>query len=67
MIAYTVFPALDAIARQFGLPFGNGILTVASEAQAQERADPARQDRGGEAARAALRMLELKRLLARNA
>ncbi len=43
-----------------GLALGNGILTVENEAQALERADPARKDKGGEAAKAALAMLALK-------
>ena len=43
-----------------GLAIGNGILTVETEAQALDRADPARKDKGGEAAKAALAMLALK-------
>lgn len=43
-----------------GLAIGNGILTVENEAQAIARADPAQGDKGGDAARAALAMLELK-------
>lgn len=43
-----------------GLAIGNGVLTVEDEAQALERAEPARKDKGGEAARAALAMLALK-------
>jgi len=46
-----------------GIAIGNGILTVENEAQALARADPARKDKGGEAAKAALAMLELKRRL----
>lgn len=42
-----------------GIPIGNGVLTVENEAQALERADPARKNKGGEAARAAIRMLEI--------
>lgn len=42
-----------------GLAIGNGILTVENEAQAQVRADPAQKDKGGEAAKAAIRMLEI--------
>jgi 6,7-dimethyl-8-ribityllumazine synthase len=42
-----------------GLPVGNGILTVENEAQALERADPAKGDKGGDAARAALALLGL--------
>ena len=43
-----------------GVAIGNGILTVENEAQALERADPARKNKGGEAATAALAMLALK-------
>ena len=43
-----------------GLAVGNGILTVENEAQALVRADPAQADKGGDAARAALALLELK-------
>jgi 6,7-dimethyl-8-ribityllumazine synthase len=43
------------------LAFGNGILTVNSEAQALSRADPSKGDKGGHAARAALALLGLKR------
>ncbi len=43
-----------------GLAIGNGILTVENEAQALVRADPALADKGGDAARAALALLELK-------
>ena len=43
-----------------GLAVGNGILTVENEAQAIARADPAQGDKGGDAARAALALLELK-------
>ena len=43
-----------------GLAIGNGILTVENEAQAIVRADPAQSDKGGDAARAALALLDLK-------
>jgi 6,7-dimethyl-8-ribityllumazine synthase len=43
-----------------GLPIGNGILTVENEAQALTRAKPDEKDKGGEAAKAAIAMLELK-------
>jgi len=42
-----------------GIAIGNGILTVENEAQALDRADPARKNKGGEAATAAIRMLEI--------
>ena len=43
-----------------GAAIGNGILTVEDEAQAIARADPAQKDKGGEAAEAALALLDLK-------
>jgi 6,7-dimethyl-8-ribityllumazine synthase len=43
-----------------GIPIGNGILTVENEAQALTRAKPDEKDKGGEAAKAAMAMLELK-------
>ena len=46
-----------------GLPIGNGIITVENEAQAFARARMEEQDRGGDAARAALALIELKRRL----
>jgi len=48
-----------AVSRQ--LPIGNGIITVDNEAQAWVRARPEEQDKGGDAARAALAMVGLKR------
>ena len=42
-----------------GIAIGNGILTVEDEAQALTRAKPSEKDKGGEAAKAAIRMLEL--------
>ena len=49
------------VARRLAL--GNGILTVENEDQAVERADPARGDKGGDAARAAIALAALKRTL----
>jgi 6,7-dimethyl-8-ribityllumazine synthase len=43
-----------------GIPIGNGILTIENEAQALTRAKPDEKDKGGEAAKAAMAMLELK-------
>jgi 6,7-dimethyl-8-ribityllumazine synthase len=42
-----------------GAPVGFGVLTVDTMAQAEERADPARLDKGFEAAAAALRVLSI--------
>jgi len=50
-----------SVARKLAL--GNGVLTVDTLAQAEERADPKRGDKGGEAARAALTLAALKRSL----
>jgi 6,7-dimethyl-8-ribityllumazine synthase len=44
-----------------GLAIGYGILTVENIAQAEERANPERGDKGGESTRAALAMIALKR------
>ena len=43
-----------------GLAIGNGILTVENEAQALARVKRTEKDKGGEAAKAALAMLELR-------
>ncbi len=43
-----------------GLAIGNGILTTENEEQAIVRADPKQADKGGGAARAAIRMLEIR-------
>ena len=43
-----------------GRAIGNGILTVENEAQALVRADPAQNDKGGEAAKAAMALLDLQ-------
>ena len=43
-----------------GHAIGNGILTTENEPQTIARADPAQGDKGGDAARAALALLELK-------
>jgi len=47
-----------------GLPIGNGILTVENEAQAWARARPEEQDKGGDAARACLALIALRRRFA---
>jgi 6,7-dimethyl-8-ribityllumazine synthase len=47
------------------VPIGNGILTVDSMHRAFARARPKRWDKGGDAARAALSLVQLKRRLAK--
>jgi 6,7-dimethyl-8-ribityllumazine synthase len=46
-----------------GIPIGNGIITVENESQAFARARMGEQDKGGDAARAALALVALKRRL----
>ncbi|SMF20926.1 6,7-dimethyl-8-ribityllumazine synthase [Tistlia consotensis] len=46
---------------QYSLALGYGILTVENHAQAWERAAVDRRDKGGDAAKACLAMVELKR------
>ena len=45
------------------LALGNGILTTETIEQAEERADPERGDKGGDAARAAIGLAHLARRL----
>ena len=47
------------------LPLGNGIITVDNNAQAWARAKPSELDKGGDAARAAIAMIRIKRRLAK--
>ena len=42
-----------------GIAIGNGIITVENEIQAQVRADPAQKNKGGEAAKAAIALLDI--------
>ncbi len=55
---------LGQIAARDGIALGFGLLTCDTEGQAWDRADPKRQDKGGDAARACLAMIALKRKLA---
>jgi 6,7-dimethyl-8-ribityllumazine synthase len=56
--------ALMNLSTDGGLAIGYGILTVNTLEQALVRADPARGDKGGEAVRACLAMIALKRRFA---
>ncbi|MCE3005731.1 MAG: 6,7-dimethyl-8-ribityllumazine synthase [Rickettsiales bacterium] len=53
---------LQNLAVEFGAAIGYGILTCETLEQAVERSDPAQGDKGGEAARACIRMIELQHL-----
>lgn len=57
--------ALMDLAVQRGFPLGNGILTVNTDEQAWARARASELNKGGDAARAALAMLRIKRRLAK--
>ncbi len=52
---------LQDLALHWGLAIGNGILTVENDDQAWARADKTKKNKGGEAAVACLRMIELQR------
>ena len=54
--------ALQDLACRFSLAIGYGIVTVDNREQAMERAAVDRRNKGGEAARACLQMLDVKRL-----
>lgn len=54
---------LQHLAVEHGLAIGNGILTVETRQQALVRADLGAKDKGGDAARACLAMIALKRRL----
>jgi 6,7-dimethyl-8-ribityllumazine synthase len=54
---------LQNLVLQYTLALGNGILTVHNRQHAMERAMPERRNFGGQAARACLRMIEIKREL----
>jgi 6,7-dimethyl-8-ribityllumazine synthase len=56
--------ALSELSVARRVPIGNGILTVDTEVQAWARARPEAADKGGDAARAALALVRLKRRLA---
>ena len=52
---------LNELAIKEKLAIGYGIITVENEAQALERADPAKKNKGGMAAAACLAMIELRK------
>jgi 6,7-dimethyl-8-ribityllumazine synthase len=54
---------LSAVARESGVPVGFGVLTCETEAQALSRSAPGDGNKGAEAARAALAMVHVLRML----
>ena len=63
IVSFESARALMEISRTRGVPIGNGILTVDNDAQAMMRARMEEGDKGGDAARAALALVRLKRRL----
>jgi 6,7-dimethyl-8-ribityllumazine synthase len=55
---------LMALSMTHALPIGNGIITVNTQSQAFARARMEEMDKGGDAARAALALVRVKRQLA---
>jgi 6,7-dimethyl-8-ribityllumazine synthase len=53
--------AIMSLTIERAFPIGNGILTVENMAQAEERADNARMNKGGDAAEAMLQLYALKK------
>jgi 6,7-dimethyl-8-ribityllumazine synthase len=62
-IARETASGLAAVARETGVPVGFGVLTVTDEKQAIGRARPGPNNKGGEAARAAVTMVRVLRSL----
>lgn len=63
-IARAAASGLAAVARETGVPVGFGLLTVVKEAQALARSAPGPDNKGAEAARAAVAMVHVLRRLA---
>jgi 6,7-dimethyl-8-ribityllumazine synthase len=62
-IAREAAAGLSAVARETGMPLGFGVLTVGSEDQALARSAPGPDNKGAEAARAAVAMVRVVRRL----
>lgn len=63
-VSQEAFRGVQEVALKHLLAVGNGTLTVHNEKQALDRSMPERKNLGGQAARACLRMIEMKRELA---
>ena len=64
IVSFESSRGLMEISRTRGVPIGNGIVTVDTDAQAWTRAKVDEADKGGDAARASLALVRLKRRLA---
>ena len=60
-VCHEAFAGVQNLTLQYTLAVGNGILTVHNKNQAMERAMPEKRNFGGQAARACLRMIEIKK------
>ena len=58
-ISTATINAIMDLSIQYKKPIGNGIITCLNKKQALERADPTKKDKGGEAAKAVLSVLEI--------
>jgi len=65
IVSFESARAIMELSRTRGVPIGNGIVTVDNEAQAWERALMDKGDKGGDAARASLALVRLKRRLSK--
>ena len=63
-IHFEIARGLMALSMTHALPIGNGIITVNTQSQAFARARMEEMDKGGDAARAALALVRVKRQLA---
>jgi len=64
VVAMEAFRGIARLSQDEELPIGNGILTVESTEQAIIRADRQQMNRGAEAAKACLGLLDIKKLFA---
>jgi 6,7-dimethyl-8-ribityllumazine synthase len=64
-VAREAAAGLAAVGRETGIPVGFGVLTVADAAQATARSAPGPENKGAEAARAAVAMVHVLRRLSR--
>lgn len=62
-VCHEAFAGVQNLSLQYTLAVGNGILTVHNKNQAMERAMPEKRNFGGQAAKACLRMIEIKKEL----
>ena len=63
IVSFESARALMDLSVALRIPIGNGIITVDTDAQARERAQIDKGDKGGDAARASLALVALKRRL----